>query len=196
MQLWVGDIPRWRDESELEYNLRPTMTVVTIDAEGYKARSWALVPKWSKQPKLKYSTFNARGETLTEKSTYRGAWRASQRCLIPASAYFEWTGPRGAKQCHAVEPESGKGLCFAGLWEVWGRGESEHHSCTIITVAAHPSIEWLHHRMPLMLDKDGAEVWLAGSPEEAGELIRPALPEPVAIEAVESPKEEHRASAA
>ena len=110
MQLWVGDIPRWRDESELEYNLRPTMTVVTIDAEGYKARSWALVPKWSKQPKLKYSTFNARGETLTEKSTYRGAWRASQRCLIPASAYFEWTGPRGAKQCHAVEPESGKGL--------------------------------------------------------------------------------------
>lgn len=71
--MWVGDIPRWRDASEIEYNLRPTMTVGTIGAEGYKARSWSLIPKWAKEPKLRYSTFNARGETLAEKNTFRGA---------------------------------------------------------------------------------------------------------------------------
>lgn len=188
MQLWVGDIPRWRDESEIEYNLRPTMAVGTIDAEGYKARSWSLIPKWAKGPKLRYSTFNARGETVHEKNTFRGAWAASQRCLIPASAYFEWTGKRGAKQCHAVEPQSGLGLCFGGLWETWSSGEDVRHSCTIVTVAAHESIQWLHHRMPLMLDKAQADVWLAGSPEEAGALIGPSLPEPLTIDAIASPK--------
>lgn len=189
MQLWVGDIPRWNDDPINRLNIRPTMTVGTIDAEGYKERSWSLIPKWAKTPKLKYSTFNARGETLHEKPVFKGAWAASQRCLIPASAYFEWTGPKGNKQCHAVMPAHDDGLCFAGLWEVWARDGERRDSCTIVTVAAHESIAWLHHRMPLMLDKDGAEVWLAGAPEASQDLISPALPTALKTQEVGSPRE-------
>lgn len=31
-------------------------------------------------------TYNARSETVDTKSTYRGAWAAGQRCIIPAEA--------------------------------------------------------------------------------------------------------------
>ena len=61
MQLWVGDIPQWNSDPIDRLNIRPTMTVGTLDAQGYKTRSWSLIPKWASSPKLKYSTFNARG---------------------------------------------------------------------------------------------------------------------------------------
>ncbi|MBR9814047.1 SOS response-associated peptidase [bacterium] len=169
-------------------NICPSQLAGTIDAEGYRERAWSLVPQWSKTAKLKYSTHNARGETVADKPTFRSAWKASQRCVVPASAYFEWTGPKGSKQCHAVAPEQAGGFVFAGLWESWTRDGESVDSFTIVTVSAHPSIEWLHHRMPLMLNDGDIDCWLAGSPDEAGELIRPHLPSEVRIQDVESPK--------
>jgi len=43
-----------------------------------------LVPHWSREPKTKYSTINARAETVAEKPGYRGAFKR-KRCLIPAN---------------------------------------------------------------------------------------------------------------
>lgn len=186
MQLWVGDIPEWVDAPD-RLNIRPTQPVGTIDAGGSRERQWWLVPRWSKTAKPRYATFNARAETLADKPAFRQAWAASQRCLIPASAYFEWTGPKGSKQCHAVTPDHDAGLCLAGLWETWTGPEGQVDSCTIVTVAAHPSIDWLHHRMPLMLSSSQVDQWLTGSPDEAGQLLQSALPDPLITRDIDNP---------
>jgi putative SOS response-associated peptidase YedK len=81
------------------YNIAPTTTVHIVRETGgkrviEKAR-WDFVPGWWKKPlkEKKYSTFNARAETVAELTTYRTAWKKSQRCLIPMN-FFEWKRPK------------------------------------------------------------------------------------------------------
>ena len=50
---------------------------------------WGLVPAWSPEPKVKYSTLNARSEEAATKSTYRSAMK-SRHCLIPADGFYEF----------------------------------------------------------------------------------------------------------
>lgn len=188
---WVRVLGDWPKDLPSRYNICPTQTAATVDAEGWRERHWSLIPAWSKSPKLKYSTFNARAESLADKATFRNAWKHSQRCVVPASGYFEWTGPKGSKQCHYVTADDDAGLCFAGLWEVWERAGERLDSFTIVTVPAAVSIEWLHHRMPLMLDAANVDQWLTGAPEEAGDLLAMRAAE-VAVRPVASPKDTGR----
>src|SRR5260370_28466378 len=76
------------------YNIAPGQhnPVVVRDANGnnqIELMQWGLVPAWSREAKLAYSTINARAETLASKPTFRKPL-ASQRCLVPATGYFEW----------------------------------------------------------------------------------------------------------
>ena len=116
-----------------------------------------------------------------------GAWQHSQRCVVPASGYFEWTGPKGNKQCHYVTSGDEAGLAFAGLWECWQREDATLHSFTIVTVAAAEHISWLHHRMPLMLRPDQLDTWLTGAPEHANEMIRAAEAPQLSVRPVAHP---------
>jgi hypothetical protein len=47
---------------------------------------WGLLPEWSKDALLAHRPFNARGETVPEKASFRGPWR-HRRCLMPAEGY-------------------------------------------------------------------------------------------------------------
>ena len=67
---------------------------------------WGLVPAWSKEPKTKYSTINARAETVAEKPAYRAAFR-QRRCLIPATGYYEWQ-QQGDAKIPALHPPAGR----------------------------------------------------------------------------------------
>lgn len=156
-------------------NIRPTTLALTIDAEGYRDRSWSLIPSWAKEAKLKFATFNARAETLAEKPAFRTAWRRSQRCLVPATAYGEWPVIDGSKQRHRITLADQKPMLFGGLWEQWRQGEDVRNSFTVITVPPVAQIAWVHHRMPLMLDEADVDRWLHGAPEECQTLLRPTV---------------------
>lgn len=155
-------------------NIRPTTLALTIDAEGARDRHWSLVPAWAKAARLKFSTFNARAETVQDKPAFRTAWKRSQRCVVPASAYAEWPTIDGKKQRHCVRAADARPLLFAGLWDIWHGEDEERHSFTILTVPPLPAIQWLHHRMPLMLPGTSVDTWLHGAPEECEKLLRPA----------------------
>lgn len=154
-------------------NIRPTTLALTIDAHGARERSWSLIPAWAKESRLKFATFNARAETITSKPAFRQAWAKSQRCIVPASAYSEWPSVNGQKQRHRVQSGDGQPLWFAGLWEVWRQADEEKHSFTILTVPPLPQIEWLHHRMPLMLSTEAVDDWLHAAPEACERHLKP-----------------------
>ena len=162
------------------FNVAPTSTVPVIverpDEHGELHREvrparWGLLPSWAKDSKMSYKTFNARSETVTEKPTFRAAVR-SQRCGIPATAYYEWLKDGDRKIPHAIRPvDHDQDILFAGLWESWtdpATGEVIP-SCTILTGASpeHGSggvldeLAGLHDRLPLPLDEDVRDVWLA-----------------------------------
>ena len=75
------------------YNIAPSQDIPVIrDTENSREivlARWGLVPHWSKEPETKYSTINARIESIAEKPTYRAPFKQS-RCLIPADGFYEW----------------------------------------------------------------------------------------------------------
>ena len=56
------------------YNIAPSQDIPIIrdtkDGPELTLARWGLVPHWSKEPTTKYSTINARIETVAEKPTY------------------------------------------------------------------------------------------------------------------------------
>ena len=57
----------------------------TLEREILQMR-WGLVPYWAADPKIAYSTINAKAETLTTSSVFREAFKR-RRCLIPADGF-------------------------------------------------------------------------------------------------------------
>src|SRR5438045_4120780 len=79
------------------FNICPTDTVDAVVDHQLVPMRWGLIPAWWGKPlkEFKLATFNARAETVAEKSMFRSAFKNS-RCLIPASGYYEWqTTPEG-----------------------------------------------------------------------------------------------------
>src|SRR5436190_9355815 len=68
------------------YNMAPGQPHPVVVQNGNRelaVMTWGLVPHWAKEPSTRYSTINARAETLADKPSYRGPLRKG-RCLVPA----------------------------------------------------------------------------------------------------------------
>jgi putative SOS response-associated peptidase YedK len=138
---------------------------------------WGLIPSWVKDPREFTTLFNARSETATEKPSFRGAMR-HRRCLVPADAWIEWTGPKRARSRWRVGRRDHGLMAFAGLWEHWlGADGSEIETMTILTMAANATLAPLHERMPVILPATSFAAWLdcrPGSAVDAQHLVVPA----------------------
>ncbi len=162
-------VPADRPNLRARYNITPTTEVDIIvlteaGRELWKAR-WGLIPGWwKKSAKETGSTFNARIEGADSSAFFRSAWN-KRRCIIPASAFYEWTGEKGAKIPHRISAADGGLMAFAGLWDRWTDTETgeEVISCTIITRGADRFMSKLHDRMPAMLRPEDFQAWLDGS---------------------------------
>ena len=149
------------------YNVAPTQKILTIikhDNENTLEKlNWGLVPFWAKDVTIGSRMINARAETVSQKPSFRNAFR-KRRCLIPVDGFYEWKGEKGNKQPYYVFIPSGEPFAFAGLWETWTDKESDeesvYKSCTIITTAASESVREIHHRMPAILDPEFHGKWL------------------------------------
>jgi putative SOS response-associated peptidase YedK len=139
---------------------------------------WGLIPDWWKKPRKEVpATFNARAETVAEKPMFRGAFRY-RRCITPASGFYEWTGPRTARQPHLFTAADGSpALAFAGLWDHWidPGNFDEVISATIIVSGASAWMRPYHERMPVLLEPQDFDAWLDGSLGPAA--LKPAAEE-------------------
>ena len=149
------------------FNVAPTQSVLAIrqEEEGRAAflPRWGLIPAWAKDVAIGNRMINARAESLADKPAFRTAFR-QRRCLIPASGFYEWSGPRSARQPHYIQSPAGSPLTFGGLWERWRDPAVPDapplESCTIITTAASADMAALHDRMPLLLAPEDWNAWL------------------------------------
>ncbi len=106
---------------------------------------------------------NARCETLQEKPTFRKLLAAG-RCLIPASGFYEWksaTGSTRQKDKYLIR-SAGSGLIyFAGLYGSFAdKSGIPSTRFVIITTDANGQMSEIHHRMPVILEKDQALAWI------------------------------------
>jgi putative SOS response-associated peptidase YedK len=166
---------------EPRYNIAPGNAVQTLraTAEGHcmGPMRWGFIPAWAEDPVSAPMLHNARCETVAEKPMFRHALR-TRRCLIPASGFYEWkAAPRQKfKRPFFLSLRDGNPLSFAGLWEVATTGHSQIlETCTIVTSKANALVEAIHHRMPVLLDREDWAIWLdpAASINDLIPLMRP-----------------------
>lgn len=130
---------------------------------------WGL-PKWDG----KGTIINARAETVEHKPMFKKLM-ADKRCLVPASAYFEWKEVPGSKEKDKyIIKKHDSLLYFAGLYNIVPKHKQEQLSMfdtnaneydmyyTIITKDADKSISHIHNRMPVIFDKQKISDWLEG----------------------------------
>jgi putative SOS response-associated peptidase YedK len=106
-----------------DWNKPPTepMLVAIRSMDGArvpKMMKWGLIPHWSKDSKLQYSTINARSEDFRTKPAFRDAWKWGQRCLVVTDGFYEWKklDPKGKeKQPYAIAMADNAPMVMAGL---------------------------------------------------------------------------------
>jgi putative SOS response-associated peptidase YedK len=77
------------------------------------------------------ATFDARAESVAEKPMSRNAFK-ERRCIIPASGFYEWTGPKTARQPHLFAAADGAPvLAFAGLWDRSAQSPKRRRNCLL-----------------------------------------------------------------
>lgn len=162
------------------YNVAPTAAIPAVTVEEGERRAalyrWGLVPFWSKEIG-KYSTINARAETVASKPTYRVPFR-DRRCLVPANGYYEWQAGPGGKQPFYIHAADEDLLAFAGLWDRWRPPDGEMlHSAAIVVTAANADTKKIHDRMPVILAREDWDAWLDPDNHDTAalaKLLRPA----------------------
>ena len=157
------------------FNIAPSQAILAIANDGKNAADfflWGLIPSWAKEASIGNRMINARGETLGEKPSYRGAYKY-KRCLIPADGFYEWKSQPGTKTKapYFIHMKDGKPFAFAGLWDEWhGPDGSPIRSCTIITTSPNVLMASIHDRMPVILRPQDYGEWLDTAPRAPGSL--------------------------
>ena len=112
---------------------------------------------------------NARSETASQKPTFRDGM-LQRRCIIPASWYFEWNKNEKGKPKYAIGAENKNVIYMAGIY----RFEHDKPVFSILTRDPAESIQFIHHRMPVILPREAVRDWLNTS-YRAEEVLQSAM---------------------
>lgn len=111
---------------------------------------------------------NARAESAAEKPLFRDSVKM-RRCVVPSTGFYEWDG---SKRKYFFSLPGEDVLYMAGLYDV-----RDNLPCyCILTTAANRSMEAVHPRMPLILQREQLWGWLEKS-EETNAILHSAPPQ-------------------
>jgi putative SOS response-associated peptidase YedK len=174
-------------ESGAVYQSPPSREGSTTEVK-YKLQSmkWGLIPFWTKRPPdygSQLKTINCRNDSLIED---RGMWttmKKHKRCIVVAEGFYEWLKKNNGKEKipHFVKRKDGQLMLLAGLWDsvTYEGSEDKLYTYTIITTDSNKQLNFLHDRMPVILepDSEGLKIWLDPTnktwSKELQNLLRP-----------------------
>jgi putative SOS response-associated peptidase YedK len=174
--------PAWVSVS---YNIAPTQQVPIMRSRDARPEAvmvrWGLIPAFARGEPGKFATINARVESFEGSACYRGPWRRAQRCIQPASGFYEWhIDAQGRKSPYLITVADQEVFGFAALWDRSVRADGTVvESCAHITLPANDLMADIHNggthpgRMPAILRREDQEAWLEGSPQEARAALAP-----------------------
>lgn len=142
------------------------------------AARFGLSVTWDKAPVI-----NARAETLRRKPTFRPL--LGNRCVIPASAYFEWRQDGRARRRNRIALANDELIGFAGLFDA--------DRFVIITCAPAAAIAGIHDRMPVILPLEAEDAWLDRANDDLARLLTPYAGAVAALEERPKPDQNERA---
>lgn len=165
-----GAGPRQHKKGEGESGEEPAVEEQAEEEHSGEARyklqsmKWGLIPFWTKRNPDYGSlmrTINCRDDSLIENKGMWTTMKQRKRCIVVAQGFYEWLkkGPK-EKVPHYVKRKDGKLMCFAGLWDCvqYEGSEEKIYTYTIITTSPSKQLEFLHDRMPVILENGSKEL--------------------------------------
>ncbi|XP_063375170.1 abasic site processing protein HMCES [Cydia amplana] len=155
-----------------------------------KPMMWGIIPPWHKGDYRNHnlSTNNCRLESVQGSKLYGPILQDGGRCVIIVEGFYEWqTTDKGSKNKqpyyiyspqnenikmddpttwnNSYDDENGwkgiKLLHMAGLYHVWQNEQVIIYSYSVITMDSNSTLNWLHYRMPAILDNEHQiDAWL------------------------------------
>ena len=136
-------------EDKDNYNAHPTQKLPVIksytNGKTLENYDWGLVPSWATDKKDFRPLINARLETLMEKVSFKKLIQTS-RCLVVADGYYEWKRENKEKTPYYFTRSDNSLIFFAAI--------HQNNQFCIITREATDKIKEIHHREPLILNKE------------------------------------------
>ena len=142
------------------YNIPPTLPIPALLNNGnYLYTHFGYLPSWAKDKKS--MNINARSESIYEKKTFRDSFKY-RRCIIPINGFFEWEVEDKEKIPYFVSDIRNDYLALAGIWDEYFDNELNMKIVTValITCDANEKLGKIHHRMPVVLEKNDFSLWL------------------------------------
>ncbi len=151
-------------QARVRYNIAPTDEHFIVreknEVREVVPARWGLVNSWAKDAKRAAMQTNARAETIERTPAFREAFQ-KRRCLVPATGFFEWVGPKEARQPIWFHRPDERLVFFAGLYESWMPAPGTwQRTFTIITTDANEVVARIHDRMPAVLTGEAAGLWI------------------------------------
>lgn len=178
------DIVNTLDSYKPHWNIAPGKLNPTITRHSPKQihrMLWGLIPFWAKDDSFKFKTINARSEGIEDKPVYKKPF-ITQRCLIPATGFFEWDKSKKPSKPYYFTLKDEPIFAFAGLYDIWTDAKTGKRiqSYTIITTQANDLVGKIHPRMPVILKRKYEDEWInpdTVDPEKLHEYLKPYDPD-------------------
>ncbi len=124
--------------------------------------------RWGYSLKEGRLVINARSESVQTTPLFKDGM-ANRRCLIPASAYFEWRKNGSGREKHRIYARGNSMFYMAGVYRLID-GICEF---AVLTKAPDDNISFIHDRMPVIFTGERAFDWLDKS-ADSGYLLNKA----------------------
>jgi putative SOS response-associated peptidase YedK len=112
--------------------------------------------------------FNSRIETITEKPYWRNLFEKN-RCLIPATAFYEWKTIEKIKIPQRISFDSMPLFFIGGIYV----NIKDGIFASMITTTPNSSIAKIHNRMPVILSIEEGLKFLSGDSQSALKICKP-----------------------
>lgn len=176
----------WRPEAWQDYDA-PFITHDHLRQRRVRVGKYSMIPKSKMPPGAKrFSTMNARVETIDQLRSFAQPWQQNQRCLIPLQSFFEPNYENGRAERWEIGMNQLSDFAVAGLFRSWEEidGQSSF-SFTQLTINAdqHPLMRRFHRageekRSLVIIYPEDYQAWLeCNDPALVKSLLR--LPDAV-----------------
>jgi len=176
----------WQDEAYQDY-LAPIILPKEDGSRTAVLAAYSMVPKQHIPAGVKrYSTMNARAETIGQLRSYADAWKKSRLCLVPMQCFYEPNWETGKHERWRIGMADDRDFAVAGLWCGWREQDGTiSHAFTQLTINAdmHPLMRKFHmpedeKRSLVIVPPGDYDAWLqCSNPELARSFLHLCPPE-------------------
>lgn len=155
-----GEIP----DIKSNWNIAPSQhmpVVVSHSPNSLEIMQWGLVPFWEEKKEKPHGLINVRDDTITVKP-WAKKYLTEQRCLIPASGFYEWKRGQDVKIPYYIHLKNKEMFAFAGLYTEYKNPTTGNsiNTYTIITTSPNELMSNIHNRMPVIIPREMESEWL------------------------------------